>query len=240
MPERSFRRASHRQVAATLLRFDRRFLESTRCYFGGGTRIVLELGEYRESRDVDFLCADRDGYRRLRETVSETSLGSIAPRGVPLARDVRSDQYGIRTWLGDGPLKLKFEILREARIDLAGMKVPRVPVACLDHAHAFAEKLLANADRGLDASTLCRDVVDLAFMAQAWRGDEVLHGLDLAREAYGADVDRKLTRVVSGLRSDRAWRARCIEGLGIEDTKTLAAGLAALSKDAWKRRARPS
>ncbi len=78
MPERSFRRASHRQVAATLLRFDRRFLESTRCYFGGGTRIVLELGEYRESRDVDFLCADRDGYRRLRETVSETSLGSIA------------------------------------------------------------------------------------------------------------------------------------------------------------------
>jgi len=26
------------------------------CLFGGGTALVLQLGEYRESVDIDFLC----------------------------------------------------------------------------------------------------------------------------------------------------------------------------------------
>lgn len=240
MPDRAFRRPSHRQVVSVLKGLDRAFLERAGCHFGGGTRIVLELGEYRESRDIDFLCASREGYRLLRETVSDRSLGALAPEGIALSREVRGDQYGIRTWLDCGELKLKLEILREARIDLAGMRVPRVPVSCLDHVHAFAEKFLANADRGLDASTLSRDVVDLAFMIAAWPGAEALRGLELARTAYGADVDRKIASVVAKLREDRSWRSRCVEGLGIEDTKTLAAGLAALSKDAWKRKGRPA
>jgi len=227
-------------VAAVLSRLDGTFLHQAGCYFGGGTRIVLELVEYRESRDIDFLCASREGYRQLRETISETSLGAIAPDAIRLAREVRGDQYGIRTWIACGELKLKFEILREGRIELAGMKVPRIGVACLDHAHAFAEKLLANADRGLDGSTLSRDAVDLAFMMSSWPVAQAIRGLEIARAAYGADVDRKLVSAVTRLREDRPWRARCIEGLGIEDTKTLAAGLTALSKDAWKRKAIPS
>lgn len=240
MPDRAFARESHRQVAAALARLDRKFLESAGCHFGGGTRIVLELGEYRESRDIDFLCASREGYRQVRETVTERTLGAIASKRLVLAREVRRDQYGVRTWLDCGSLKLKFEILREARIELAGMKVPGVPVSCLDHAHCLAEKFLANADRGLDASTLSRDAVDLAFMFAAWPVAEAARGLELARAAYGADVDRKLSSAVGKLRADRTWRSRCIEGLGIRDTKTLAAGLAALSKDTWKPRGRPA
>jgi hypothetical protein len=239
MPDRAFARESHRQVAAALSRLDRKFLERAGCHFGGGTRIVLELGEYRESRDIDFLCASREGYRQVRETVTESSLGSLASKRILLAREVRGDQYGVRTWIDCGSHKLKFEILREARIELAGMKVPGVPVSCLDHPHAFAEKFLANADRGLDASTLSRDAVDLAFMFAAWPGAEAIRGLELAREAYGEDVDRKLSSAVGKLREDRAWRSRCIEGLGIRDTKTLAAGLTALSKTTWKPDGRP-
>jgi hypothetical protein len=30
---------------------DGAFLEETQCYFGGGTRIALDLGEYREAED---------------------------------------------------------------------------------------------------------------------------------------------------------------------------------------------
>lgn len=41
---------------------DATLLESSRCYFGGGTAIVLMYGEYRLSLDVDFLCSDVDGY----------------------------------------------------------------------------------------------------------------------------------------------------------------------------------
>lgn len=56
MPEASFTRPAHLQEHAMLSRLDSEFLARARCFFGGGTRIVLELGEYRESRDVDFLC----------------------------------------------------------------------------------------------------------------------------------------------------------------------------------------
>jgi hypothetical protein len=220
----------HRRVVAELRRLDGALLESCRCYFGGGTRIVLELGEYRESKDIDLLCADRDGYRRLREAVMADSLGRIARRGLKLSREVRADQYGIRTRLGSDREPLKLEVIRESRIALAGTRVRGVPVPCLDHASAFAEKLLANADRGLDRSTLSRDAIDLAFMVQGWKAEAAKEGATLARLAYGGEVDRKLSAVVELLRTDRAYRARCIEALAIEDTKTLARGLERLTR----------
>jgi len=230
MPERRFRRPLHRQVRAQLELLDTAFLEDCRCYFGGGTRIVLELGEYRESKDVDFLCADRGGYRRLRETVSDGSLGHAGKSGLRLAREVRADQYGIRTRLGRGETALKFEVIRESRIDLASERVPGIPAACLDRSSTFAEKLLANADRGLDRSTLSRDAIDLAFMMQGWEAEHAASGVATARLAYGAEVDRKLAQVVELLRSDRAYRARCVEALAIEDTRTLSKGLGRLGK----------
>jgi hypothetical protein len=235
MPEGGYKRAAHGEVVAVLGTLDRAFLERCKCYFGGGTRIVLELGEYRESRDIDFLCASRDGYRLLRETITETSLGQVAKKRVALAREMRGDQYGIRTWLTRGDFRIKFEILREARIDLAGGKVARIPVACLDHAHAFAEKFLANADRGLDASTLSRDAIDLAFMIEGWPGEASASGLAIAQGAYGAEVDRKLASVTAKLREDKAYRHRCIDGLAIAETRTLASGLAALARGRWRR-----
>ena len=234
MPERRFRRPAHAAVVALLRRFDRAFLDRCACLFAGGTRIVLELGEYRESRDVDFLCASREGYRLLRESVAEDSLGPVVARPVALAREVRADQFGIRTWLPAGELRIKFEILREARIDLAGGKVAGLPVTCLDPAHAFAEKFLANADRGLDASTLSRDAVDLAFMIEGWTAAAAATGLAKARGAYGDAVERSLSAAVTKLREDKAWRNRVVEGLGIGDTKTLAAGLARLAQGKWR------
>ena len=44
-------------------------LMTWKCWFAGGTEIVLDLGEYRLSKDIDFLCADVDGYRELRSIV---------------------------------------------------------------------------------------------------------------------------------------------------------------------------
>lgn len=234
MPEPRFRRPAHVEVVAALGELDRSFLDRCGCHFGGGTRIVLELGEYRESRDVDFLCASREGYRLLRESVSEVSLGKLAPKGLVLTREVRGDQYGIRTWLSRGDLKIKFEVLREARIDLAGCKVAGIPVTCLDRAHAFAEKFLANADRGLDASTLSRDAIDLAFMLEGWPAREASRGLAIARGAYGTEADRKLASVVAKLRDDKGYRGRAVEGLAVADTKTLIAGLAALARGTWR------
>lgn len=225
-----FKRALHEEVVAALARLQAAFLDASRCYFGGGTRIVLELGEYRESKDIDFLCADVAGYRALRETITESSLGAIAKTALKLARDVRGDQYGIRTAVQGAKEKLKFEIVRESRIVLEGVRVPRLPVACLTRTHCFAEKFLANADRGLDASTLSRDAVDLAFMIEGWGFEEAASGAQLARGAYGKAIDRELSKVVTKLRSDKSYRSRVVEGLAVSDTKTLSAGLEAMAK----------
>ena len=230
MREPTFKRPAHKEVLAVLNDLDGPFLARAKCYFGGGTRIVLELGEYRESRDIDFLCADKDGYRLLRESVREASLAPVARKAVQLARDVRSDQYGIRTFIARQGVNLKFEIIREARIGLNPGPVPALPVACLDRTHCFAEKFLANVDRGLDASTLSRDIVDLAFMIEGWDGSDLQAGLAIAREAYGESVDRLLGAVTRRMRDDRAYRRRCIEGLSISDTKILSAGLKSLDR----------
>jgi len=225
-----FKRAEHNEVLAALERLDAAFLRGSHCYFGGGTRIVLELGEYRVSRDIDFLCADVAGYRAIRETIAGDSLGAIAQSSLRLARDVRGDQYGVRTAIECATLKLKFEIVRESRIMLDGTKVPRIPVPCLTRTHCFAEKFLANADRGMDASTLARDAVDLAFMIEGWDAKDATAGAELARIAYGPAIDRELARAVTRLRGDRSFRARSIEGLGIQDTRTLASGLEVLAR----------
>ncbi len=230
MSREAFKRPAHREVLAALSSMNATLLRDANCYFGGGTRIVLELGEYRESKDIDFLCASKDGYRKLRETVGEKSLGSIAGRNLKLARDVRADQYGVRTVLATPSGTLKFEIVREARIGLAGSVVNKLPVECLDHVHCFAEKFLANADRGLDAATLSRDIVDLSYMLAGWQMAEAKTGFAIAESAYGASVRRSLAAVREKLRTDRSYRNRCIDGLGVEDTKTLSAGLKALSR----------
>ena len=225
-----FKRAEHNEVIGVLEQLDAAFLRDSHCYFGGGTRIVLELGEYRLSKDVDFLCADVAGYRAVRETISEDSLGAIAKSRLRLVRDIRGDQYGVRTAIQCATSKLKFEIVREARIALEGTTIPRLPVSCLTRTHCFAEKFLANADRGMDASTLARDAVDLAFMIEGWDAKDATAGAELARIAYGPAIDRELARAVTRLRGDRSFRARVIEGLGIQDTRTLASGLEVLAR----------
>ena len=236
MSKLNIKRPAHRAVLAMLSLLDQSFLDQCRCYFGGGTSVVMELGEYRESQDIDFLCADQEGYRRLRETVTETSLGAVAKQGILLAREVRIDQYGIRTWLGSPNAKFKFEIIREARIDLSSRRLAGIPVSCLDRPTSFAEKFLANADRGLDASTLSRDAIDLAFMMAGWSQADAVAGIRIARDAYGADVDRKLVLVTQKLREDKRYRMKCIEGLAISDAKTLTAGLELLASDDWRGR----
>lgn len=230
MPERRFARPRHATVAAALAALDGRFLEECRCSFGGGTRIVLELGEYRESENLDFLCSSTTGYRALRSTISERSLGKIAARPLALAREVRADRYGIRTVLDINEAMLKFEIFLEGRIELAGGSRIGFDVPCLSHADCFAEKLLANADRWRDDSVLSRDVIDLAFMVEGWSRADALAGAALARDAYGSVVDRSLGDAAQRLLDVAAHRKRCIAALRVVNVKSLSAGLRKLAR----------
>src|SRR5512134_969844 len=100
MPD--YRRAEHRDIADVLSALNPEFLAATSSYFGGGTYLAMTLGEYRVSRDVDFLCSSRSGFRMLREEVSETSLGRILRKPLELVREIRADRDGIRTILRVG------------------------------------------------------------------------------------------------------------------------------------------
>jgi hypothetical protein len=199
-------------------------LDATACYFGGGTRIVMELGEYRESLDIDFLCADQDGYRELRNQVTSQSLGDLFSQQPNLLREVRADMYGIRTFVEVDTHPVKFEIIREARIPLTSTYLPNLPVPCLDHATCVAEKFLANTDRGLDKSTRSRDLIDLAFMAGNWSDGQMSQGLELASAAYGASVLKALSSAM-GLFADGDYRKQCVTELDLRDKQTLDAGL---------------
>ena len=155
-----------------------------------------ELDEYRESVDVDLLCANQDGYRELRNQISNKSLGNLFDHEPTLLREVKADMYGIRTFVEIGAQPIKFEIIREGRIPLASTNIAYLPVPCLDHPTCVAEKFLANTDRGEDKSTRSRDLIDLAFMAGSWPDDEISKGLELAEAAYGASVAKILKSTI--------------------------------------------
>lgn len=225
---RDFTRPHHRRVAELLDSLDASLLAECQCYFGGGTRIVLGLEEYRQSLDVDFLCANIAGYRTLRSAISENSLGEIMANPLPLLREVRADIYGIRTFVQIANCPIKFEIILEARIPLSAMAMPTVPVLAIDQKTCVAEKCLANSDRGNDRATLSRDVIDLAFMVARWPEQSVHDGVELAESAYGVAIRRGIRRSLD-LLNEPKYRRQCISELGINDSAALRKGLTLLS-----------
>src|SRR4051794_10981970 len=96
---RAFVRPEHAIIAEALLLMPRQFLLENHCWFGGGTAIVLKLGEYRRSADVDFLCADQAGYRELRQAAQRRGVAAFFSGDVTALREIRTDQYGIRAAL---------------------------------------------------------------------------------------------------------------------------------------------
>jgi hypothetical protein len=189
-------------------------LESAHCYFGGGTAIVLALEEYRESLDIDFLCESAAGYRELRSAVFDGGIGALFRSPPKQLRDTRMDQYGIRTFLELDGFPIKFEIVREGRIALSGARDAVLGVPVLSRCDLYAEKLLANADRYLDAATLSRDIIDLAMMIRGW-GPIPAQAWEKARGAYGTTVDKAYRGAVERIREQDHLR-RCVDRMGME------------------------
>lgn len=172
-------------------------LTSMQCWFAGGTAVAILLDEYRESVDVDFLCSDTTGYRMLREQLfDDGNLRSLFRTEPNYLREVRADQYGVRTVIEMDGVPIKFEIFAEGRIQLEAGRVGLLPVPVLTQADLFAETLLANADRWADRSTLSRDTIDLLMMESAW-GSIPESAWSKVQSAYGhaaREARKKSTR----------------------------------------------
>ncbi|PYE82212.1 nucleotidyl transferase AbiEii/AbiGii toxin family protein [Pseudoroseicyclus aestuarii] len=212
-----FQRKHHNDILGVLRCLDGDLLQDAECYFGGGTAIVLKLGEYRESVDIYFLCASQEGYRKLRQALwgSSDLTGLLLPSaGIKTLRDVRTDQYGIRTLIGGTDVAIKFEIVREARIQLAGDMDDRFGVHVLTRDCLYAEKLLANADRWADKAVLSRDILDLSMMILRW-GPIPDGAWDIAEGAYGDTARKAYDKAIARIRNPE-WLRRCMAGMDMQ------------------------
>jgi hypothetical protein len=220
-----FERPHHQRIAHVLSALDGSVLAQNACWFGGGTCIALKFGEYRESVDIDFLVSDPAGYRELRQLL--TGLDGLAPITRPgampleLLREVRADQYGIRTQVCMDGHAIKFEIVREARIlfqepepqdQIYGVKT----LTMLDLA---ASKMLANSDRQADDGVFSRDIIDLAMMNL--KLPQLRQALEKATEAYGTTISRDLGKAIDRMQSRQGWLDRCMQAMAMDLPKAV-------------------
>jgi hypothetical protein len=224
-----FRREQHRQVLVLLQAFDTALLSRCRFLFGGGTRIVLQLDEYRESHDIDFLCSDAEGYAELRFQASSRGYDSLfraeARREFHLPREMRIDQYGIRFPVEIQGRVIRVELIREARIGLdPGVKPDWSPVDCLALTDCFAEKLLANSDRWADRQVLSRDLIDLGALRRR-TGPIPDRSWDKAEAAYRTAAKDDLHKALNAFLGDASHQRRCFEGLHIDESPEILLGM---------------
>lgn len=220
-----FERAHHRRIADVLSALNGPLLKEHQCLFGGGTAITLRFGEYRESLDIDFLVSDLDAYRALRQQLTGADGIHSILRGnsgwIKQDRDIRADQYGIRTLLRVADQTIKFELVLEARIALAAPtpKDEICGIATLTPLDMATTKLLANSDRWADDGMFNRDVIDLAMMTP--RLPLLRAAVAKAETAYGPSITQDLDKVLLRLQDRHGWLERCMQAMAIELPKAL-------------------
>lgn len=190
-----YRREKHQLIANCLANFNSEFLSEHAIFFGGGTRIALELDEYRESVDIDFLCKDKAAFRAVRQQVNNSSLGELVYKEFNYGREIIFDRYGVRTFIKIDDVAIKLEFVAFDNYALAAAAGAFFPVPYLDRSSCFATKLLANADRvGIKPY---KDIFDLIVMYSNW-GDIPSTALFESYSHYGQQVvDKKLHQALT-------------------------------------------
>ena len=229
------RRPLHLALSRVLDAFDAALLGRHRFLFGGGTRIALDLDEFRESKDLDFLCSDASSYGDLRLLASREGYGALLPGAsraeVQFPREMRIDQYGIRFPAVVESVTIRVELIREARISLGpSTRIIGVPVESLALPDVYAEKLLANSDRWADRQVLSRDLIDLAALRR-WRGPVPPQAWTAAEAAYRAAPRDDLAKAITAFLADPAYQQRCFEGLAVEAPGPILEGALELRSD---------
>jgi hypothetical protein len=213
-----FERPHHRRIATVLQALDADALLANACLFGGGTAMALRFGEYRESVDIDFLVSRVDGYRQLRQRLmGPDGLSAITRPGQVLnpSREIRADQYGVRTLLQVDGADIKLEIVLEGRFELEppGPDDRLCGVATLTSLDMVTSKLLANSDRWRDDAVLSRDLIDLAMMAPPKK--LLRRAIDKARAAYGDNVVADLAKAIENLRERPHRLDHCMKAMAM-------------------------
>lgn len=208
-----YSRPHHQRIQTVLESLDAERLLKHQCLFGGGTAIVLAHGEYRESVDIDFVVSSVDGYRELRGLVNAEGVTALMTRPLPLRREVRIDQYGVRCAFEVDGVAIKFEVVFEGRVALADpLPEQRIDgVWTLTREDQVATKLMANSDRWADSSVWSRDIIDLAMLTGGGAAEPA--GVAKAMRAYGDSVLVDIEKARSRLLEEGSRLATCMTRL---------------------------
>lgn len=176
----------HQIIESALKNFNADFFCANNIVFGGGTRIALELNEFRESIDIDLLCPNRESYRSVREQVNNVSLGALVKQDFTYLREIRADRDAVRTIIKCEGTTIKLEFVSFDNYELTScMDSNKFPIPFLDQTSCFYTKLLANADRMLVEPH--KDLFDILAMYKVW-GSVPTEAIKLAEKHYGKNV----------------------------------------------------
>lgn len=218
-----FTREYHQAIAQVLYALDGELLRGHHCLFGGGTAIALRHGEYRESVDIDFLVSSKVGYRELRQLARNGMPALCRDSYLPIeqTKDIRIDQYGIRTMFSVVGRDIKFEIVLEGRVELEepGPDDVVCGIATLSALDMATSKLLANSDRCYDDGTFNRDIIDLAMMKPSRRLLE--NAVLKAQAAYGNAILRDLAGAIKRMETREEWMERCMDVMAMDIPKAV-------------------
>jgi Nucleotidyl transferase AbiEii toxin, Type IV TA system len=211
-----FQIGHHQRIYRVLENLNHEFLSECHAYFGGETLLALDLGEYRTSNDIDFICAVGADYRQLRNTIGNHSPQLLLQLNSGLEIDrFTTDQYGIRMSIVVDGIPIKTEIIAEARFTLDEPRQPSwSPVECLSITDCFASKLLANADRYPDPGVHARDLIDLAFL----RNQQPIPALAIEKAEAAYNVMAPLRSALTRFQADSDLRSRCYANLVIDQS----------------------
>jgi hypothetical protein len=206
------------------------FFQECSALFGGGTMLALAYGEYRLSRDVDFICPYGEAFSHLRRGVFERGYEALFDLSkcneITFPRDIRTDRDGVRFAVQAGETVLKFEIVAEGRIVFDPPSRPEwSPVDCLSLVDQIAEKLLATGDRWADGAIYSRDLIDLCILKQKTAFPDA--AISKAEAAY--PTIEPLKRAISAFQTKPDYRLQCYERLQIEMPSVVIDGLDSLA-----------
>ena len=220
-----FERPHHQRIEQVLRALNGPLLRQSHCLFGGGTAIALRYGEYRESVDIDFLVSDVVSYRNLRQLLTGVGgIDAIVQEGqmvLKQIREVRADQYGIRSMLAVADQPIKFEIVLEGRVQLAApsAKDEVCGIATLTPLDMATSKLLANSDRWGDDGAFNRDLIDLAMIAPSLA--LLRQAVEKAEGVYGKAIRSDLEKAIERLQTRHGWLERCMQAMAMTLPKAL-------------------
>lgn len=208
MPQ--FELPHHKIIESALKNFNADFLYKNQISFGGGTRIALEIEEYRESVDVDFLCPNKSAYRAVREQVNNVSLGQLVHHEFVYEREIAFSRDAVRTFIKIDGVKVKLEFVCFDNYSLNVVSNGLFPVPYIDRESCFYTKLLANSDRKL--SPPCKDVFDILAMSFAWGGIPS-SAISKAEEHYGSAVLKDLKKALEDMITKPEYYKKLAEGM---------------------------